>query len=119
MTFLQKPYSEYTKVNKPVVVMMSYEGSDDEEQELKTVPVIINNNNVNVVSDSDSDSSKKDFKNDGNKFFDEDINDQVKTTPQTTINAKVVWPMKKLQALYNIDAKKLSNNQQKEVQSKI
>ena len=84
---------------------MSYEGSDDEE-ELKMVPVMINNNNVNVVSNSNSDSSKDDFKNNDNNFFDEDIDDQVKVTPQTTINAKVVQAMKKLHALYNDDANK-------------
>ena len=49
--FLQKSYTEYTKVDKPVVVTTSYEGSDEEE-ELETVPVVINSNNVNVVSDS-------------------------------------------------------------------
>ena len=41
MTFLQKSYSEYTKVEKPVVVTTSYEGSNNEE-ELEIVSVIIN-----------------------------------------------------------------------------
>ena len=31
MTFLQKSYSEYTKIEKPVVLTTSYEGLDDEE----------------------------------------------------------------------------------------
>ena len=88
MTFLQKSYGEYTKVDKPVVVTMSYEGSDNEE-ELKIVPIVTNNNNVNVVSDSSSDSSEEVFKNNENDFL-------MKTSmtrsnhPQTTINAKVV-----------------------------
>ena len=56
MTFLQKFYGEYTKVEKPVLVTTSYEGSNDDE-ELETVLVINNNNNVNIVSDSDSDNS--------------------------------------------------------------
>ena len=39
---------------------MSYERSDNEE-ELETVPVLINNNNVNVVNDSNTDSSEEKF----------------------------------------------------------
>ena len=57
--------------------------------------VVINSNNTNVVSNSYSDSSKDDFENDNDNFFDKDIGDQVKVTPQTTINAKVVRAMKK------------------------
>ena len=67
----------------------SYEGSDDEE-ELETVPVENNNNNVHVVNDSDSDSSDEDFESNKENFFDEDIDDQVKASPKTTVNAKVV-----------------------------
>ena len=40
-------------------------------------------------------------------FFDEDIDDQVKVAPQTTINTKVVQAMKKFQALYNDDENKI------------
>ena len=59
MTFLQKSYSEYSKVEKPVLVTISYEGLDDEE-ELKQVPIVNqNNNNYNVVGDSDSDNNDK------------------------------------------------------------
>ena len=36
MTFLQKSYSEYTKVEHSVLVTANYEGSDDDE-EFKTV----------------------------------------------------------------------------------
>ena len=91
VTFLQKSYSEYSKVDKPVVVTTSYEGLDDNEEQLKTLPIVVTNNNkVNVVSDSDSDSSEEDFKNNEDNFFDEDIDDQVKVSPQTTVNAKVV-----------------------------
>ena len=60
---------------------MSYEGSDEEE-EIETVPIIINNNNINVVSDSNSDSSKEDAKNNKEILFDEDINDQVQVSPK-------------------------------------
>ena len=84
---------------------MRFEGSDEEE-ELKIVPVVNNNNNINVVSDSDSDSSEEDVKNNKDNFLDEDIHDQVKIYPQTTVNSKVVQAMKKLQALYNEDANK-------------
>ena len=106
VTFLQKSYGKYTKVDKPVVVTTSYEGLNEEE-ELKTVTLVIHNNNVNVVSDSNTDSSNDDFKNDDKNFFDEDIDDQVKATPQTTINSKVVRAMKKLPASYNDDANKI------------
>ena len=46
MNFLQKSYGEYSKVEKPVLVTMSYEGLDDEE-ELETVPIVSKNNNNN------------------------------------------------------------------------
>ena len=97
--------SEYSKVEKPVVLNTSYEGSDDEE-ERKIVPVD-NKNNVNVVRDSDIDSSDKDSKNNEGHIFDEDINDQVIASFKTTVNAKVIWAMKKLQTLYNDDANKI------------
>ena len=89
MTFLQKSYGEYTNVEKPVVWITSYEGSD-EEVKLKIVLIENNNNNVNIVSSSDSDSSNEDFENNKENFFDEDISDQVKASPKTTVNAKVV-----------------------------
>ena len=98
MTVLQKSYSEYTQVEKPVVMITSYEGSDEEE-ELKTVPIIKNNNSINIVSDFDSDSSEEDFENSEDNFFDEDIGNQVKISPQTTVNTKVARAMKKLQVL--------------------
>ena len=78
-------------VEKPVVLT-------DEEEELKIVPIENNNNNVNIVSDSDSDSSNKDFENNEENFFDEDIDDLVIASPKTTINPKMVWAMKKLQS---------------------
>ena len=107
VTFLQKSYGEYTKVEKPAFLTMCYEGSDDQE-ELETVPVENNNNNnVNVVSDSDSDSSDEDFKSIKENLFDDDIEDQVKASPGTTVNAKVAQAMKKLQASYNDDANKI------------
>ena len=114
MTFVQKYYNEYTKIEKHVVVTTSYEGLDKEE-ELEMVPT---DNNVNVVSSSKSNSSKEDFKN--SKFFDEDINDQVIATPQTTINKKVVQAVKKLQASYYDNATKSSSKQcKKKVPPKI
>ena len=101
------------KVEKPEVVKTSYEASNKEE-ELEMVPVVINNNNVNVVSNSKSDSGEDDFKNDEDNFFDEDIDDQVKATPKTTISAKVVQAMKKLQASYNDNASKIIEQATKE-----
>ena len=59
MTFLQKSYGEYSTVEKPVMVLMSYEGSDDDKVE--KVPEINQNNNhyYNVFSDSKSNNKAK------------------------------------------------------------
>ena len=48
VTFLWKSYGESTKVDKPVVVTTSHEGSVEEE-ELKTVPAVINYNETELV----------------------------------------------------------------------
>ena len=88
-TSLQKSYGEYTQVEKPVVVTTSYEGSDEEE-ECEMVPIVNNNNSINRVRDFNSDSSEEDFENNEDNFFNGDVNDQVKISPQTTINKKVV-----------------------------
>ena len=56
MTFLQKSYGDYSKVENPFLVTMSYEGLDDEE-ELKTVSIISNNNENNLNIDYDSDTN--------------------------------------------------------------
>ena len=105
VTFLQKSYGEYSKVEKPVVLNTSYQGSNGEE-ELEIVPLYNKNNDVNVGSNSDIHSSE-DFENDKENFFDEDINNQVIASPKTTVNAKVIQAMKKLRALYNNDANKI------------
>ena len=94
-----------------------YEGSDEQE-ELKTVPIVNqnnNNNNNNVVSDSNSDSDDKNEE----KVFDKDIVKEVKTTPKITVNAKVVHLIKTLQALYNDDANKIIKQTAKKGPSKI
>ena len=106
VTFLENSYSEYTQVEKPVIMTTSYEGSDKEE-EPEMAPVVNNNNSIKIVSDSDYDLSEEDFKNSKDNFFHKDVNAQVKISPQTAINAKVVWAMKKLQTSYNVDANKI------------
>ena len=78
------------------MVTMTYEGSDENE-DLKTVPIINNNDdNYNIVSDKHEEN-----------FFNKDIDDKVKVTTKTTINAKVVQKMKKFQALYNDNSNKI------------
>ena len=63
MTFLQKSYIEYSKVEKPVLVTTSYEGLDDEE-ELKMVPVVNqSNNHSNAISNFNSDSNNENQEN--------------------------------------------------------
>ena len=59
---------------------MRYERLDDEEK-LKMVPIMNNYNDIDVVNDSERDD---DTKNDNKNFFDEDSNDEVKETPETT-----------------------------------
>ena len=76
------------------------------------VPEVSNNKSINLVSDSNSDSSDEDFENNEDNFFNKNVNGQLKISSQTTVNAKVVKTMKKLQASYN----KL---QMKKMQSKI
>ena len=75
---------DYNKVEKPVLVTISYEGSNDEE-ELEMVLVINgNNNNYNIVGDSKSNNEVQ------KNSFDDNINEDIKVTLKTTINAKVV-----------------------------
>ena len=81
MTFLQKSYSEYTQVEKPVVVTTSYVRLDEEE-EYKKVPIINNNNNINIVTGSNSDLREEDYKNSKDNVFDEDVDDQLKFLPK-------------------------------------
>ena len=54
VTFLQKSYGEYSKVEKPVLVTMSYEGPNDEGE---LDPIINNVNDSNIVTDSDRDTN--------------------------------------------------------------
>ena len=100
--FLHKSYKNWSKVEKPVTVPMTYESPDDDE-ECKTIPVINqnNNSNYNAVSNSKYESNDKD------NLFNEVVNEEVEATHKTTVNAKVVQAMKKLQAPYNKDANKI------------
>ena len=93
VTFLQKSNSEYTQVEKPVVVTASYEGSNKEE-EFEIVHIVNNINSLNIVSSSNSVSNEEDFDNIKDNFFDEDVNDQLKISPQTTVIARFVQAMK-------------------------
>ena len=99
VTFLDKSYSECRKVEKPVILTMNYERSNGEE-EPEIVPVECNNNGVNIVTNSDNDLSNDDLKNNEENLFDEEVDDKVISTTKPTLNAKAVWAMKKLQALY-------------------
>ena len=66
------------------------------------VPVVDQNHNYyNVISDSKIDKEDKE------NLFEEDINEEVKVTPKTTINAKMMQAMKQLQASYNNNANKI------------
>ena len=65
MTFLQKSYSEYSKFEKPVLVGTSYEGWDDD--------------NNNVVTDSDIECDDEQAEE---NLFDYDIDEDVKQPPR-------------------------------------
>ena len=71
MTFLQKSYSEWNKVKKPLMVPTSYDDDDDDdEEEVKMAPENNQNNNHydNVVSNSESDDKEN--------IFDKDVNNE-------------------------------------------
>ena len=94
MTSLQKWYGEYSKIEKPVLITTSYEGSNDQD-ELKTVSMISSNNNYNVVTNFDN---LFNVKNDSINFFDEDIEYKDKMALKTTTNTRLVQAMKKQEA---------------------
>ena len=60
MTFLDKLFGKWNKVEKPTLVSMSFEGSDDDE-EIETVlsHTENNNNNNNILSSLESDDKVK------------------------------------------------------------
>ena len=98
VTFLDKSYGEYHKIQQPVILTTSYERSDDEE-ELEIVSKNNNNNSdVNIVSNSNRDSSDDDLENNEEIFLDKDDNEQVISLPTTPVNSKLIHTMKKLQA---------------------
>ena len=105
MTFLQKFYFEYTKVEQPVVVTTSYEGLDKEE-ELKTVTVVINNNSINNVSDFDVTQVKNSSKMMMKTFW-RRHQGLSQSNLSNHYQCILVWAMKKLQALYNDNANKV------------
>ena len=58
MTILHKSYGEWDDVDKPALVSIRYEVSDD--QDIKMVPYNNNNNaNYYVFSDSNNDNKKQ------------------------------------------------------------
>ena len=76
-------------------------------EEFKTVPVVNqNNNNYIVVSDSESESDDEEAEE---NLFKDDINEEIKATPKTIINAKVVQAIKKLQLCITTMPTKSSN----------
>ena len=101
-----------------MILATSYEGSDDEE-ELEEVSKNKNTSDLNIVSDSDSDSDNDHLENNEDIPFDKDVNEQVITSPETTVNSKLIRAMKKLQASYNDDANKIIEEGTKINQPKI
>ena len=58
MTFLNKSYDEWDKVDKSVIVLINYEGSNDEENEM--IPENNTSNNYySLVSDCGSDDKEE------------------------------------------------------------
>ena len=113
VTFLNKSYGEWSKVEKPVLIPKNYDGLDDEE-EIKMASTNKDNNNGNILRDSENDDEAK------KNFFEEWVNDEIKVTPKTTLNPKMVCAVKNLQASYNNDANNIfKQTVQEKVQKKI
>ena len=92
------------------MVLTSYEESDD-EGEVETISTI---NQTYIVSDFKSNEEAME------KFFAEDIDDEVEANPRTTVNTRVIQVTKKLQPYTIIVITKLSRKQlKKKVQNKI
>ena len=77
MTFFHKSYGEWSKVEKPVLSPMSYEGSDDNE-EVKSISANNENNcnYFNVVSNYESDDDAKE------NICEEQVDDKITLTPK-------------------------------------
>ena len=74
---------DWSKVNKPVMVLIIY-GSNDHEEVEKGLTINEHDNNYhNVVSNSDSDNEVKE------NVFEEHVDDKVGVTPKTTLSSKV------------------------------
>ena len=79
---------------------MSYkESDDDEEVQMVSVHNENNSNNYNVVSTLESDEVEE-------NLFEEQVEDEIKATPKTTVNPKV-RVTKILHALYDEDMSKI------------
>ena len=74
MTFLNKSYGVQDKVNKPALISISYERSDEED-----IKMVSQNNKINnyydVVSDFYSDNEEEE------NVFEQEIKDNLKVTP--------------------------------------
>ena len=79
MTFFHKLYGEWSKVEKPMLTLMSYERFDDEEEEVEVVSTSNENNYYyqNLVSEFNSDNEAKE------NFFGEQVNNDIKVTQRT------------------------------------
>ena len=83
MTFLDKLCNECSKVENPTQVPMN-DGGPDNEGEVETVLAYNENNySYNVVSNKESKDEVEE------SFFNYQIEDEIKVTPQTTLNPKV------------------------------
>ena len=111
VTFLQMSHGEYSKLEKPILVAISYEGSSDEE-ELRTVPIISKSNNNNLNTNSE-------INDDNENVFDEDINDESKQPPRPISMPKLFVQFKKFQVSYNDNANKIGKLHKKKIPSKI
>ena len=91
-------------MKKSIVIVVSYEGLDNEVVEM--VPENNDSNNYyDVVSDSDSDKEAE-----KEEDFEPEIDDKLEVTLKATQHPKVVKAMKKLQAFFNEDETKSWNS---------
>ena len=109
MTFLQKSYGEYSKIEEPLLISMSYEDSDEKE-ELKTVPIISKNNFENFNSDSTVTLKTKIT----TKTFSTKILMTKSKRPPKPLSSPSGSSDEKIQALYNDDSNKIGEQAMQE-----
>ena len=85
VTPLDESYGEWTKVEKPTIVPVSYEGAHNDKEFERVLACNENKtNNYNLVSNLERDDKVEE------NLFGEQIEDKIEVTPKTTLNLNAV-----------------------------